>query len=163
MIAETETQIHSTTETAEKSQIDISHESGAKWRIEKGKEEEKRERLKSPRKREMEERERVTMRQEQNPGLLSHWARADSAGFRMLSSALRELERREKIVGRSEAERAIVAARRTRFYARGFIKQGKKQRTMQAHTTETSERDTRRGRRKCKHGTIEIYIWECQM
>lgn len=97
--------------------------------------------MKSPRKREMEE--RVTMRQEQNPGLLSHWARADSAGFRMLSSALRELERREKIVGRSEAERAIVAVRRMRFYARGFIKQGTKQRRTQVQTTDTSDRGRR--------------------
>lgn len=47
------------------------------------------------------------MRHEQKPGLASHWASADSAGFRMLSSLLIELASNEYIVGRSDAERAI--------------------------------------------------------
>ena len=49
----------------------------------------------------------LTMRQEQNPGLASHWERAASAGLRTLSSPLNELVKNEYIAARSDSDSAI--------------------------------------------------------
>lgn len=47
------------------------------------------------------------MRQEQNPGLLSDWAKAASAGRLTDSSPLIEFASSEYIAGKSEADNAI--------------------------------------------------------
>lgn len=52
----------------------------------------------------------LTIRQEQKPGLASDCESANSAGFRTLSSPLKELVSSEYMAGRSDAESAIAAS-----------------------------------------------------
>uniref|UniRef100_A0A0A9E1P9 Uncharacterized protein n=1 Tax=Arundo donax TaxID=35708 RepID=A0A0A9E1P9_ARUDO len=62
----------------------------------------------------------ISRRQEQNPGRVSHCARAASAGRRDASSALSELTRTVHMVGTSPAESAISLPTRRRPRTRGM-------------------------------------------
>lgn len=74
----------------------------------------------------------ITIRHEQNPGLLSDCERAASAGLRKLWSPLSELESSEYIAGRSEAESAMISSCIELYYFNFFFMR------LQLHTKRTN-------------------------